>query len=172
MKILSLRNIKKVNTKTSRLFGINPLSVRRLLLTLAVVFLIALLGYSLFRLSSNVTNKNSVDKIQKLREMNDCKSGLQAISGESGDQGNVDYSIAMLSYRAECQAQLGQYKTSLDTLKEVKWYYEKTKNYDELYNNREESKEIEKTIKYEQNKPTQSNSNKETVDYKDQRGKQ
>ncbi len=95
------------------------------MLITAICLLVAaliLVGFFVYRHKKQVHEINRAQLTEIVRS-NNCNKGLAQTSQEQASNTDVSGSIALLSYRGYCFAQVGNYKEAVIILEQLKEYY-------------------------------------------------
>jgi len=73
-----------------------------------------------------------IKKIDSVKNSTDCSTGLQELKSQKVDPKRVADSITLLRYRSTCLIEAKKYTEALSTLQQLKIYYAKEKNQNQM----------------------------------------
>jgi len=87
-----------------------------------IVLILVVVAASVYIRHKNDQHIN-LAKLAAVESTDDCVKGLKTVSAEQPNPKQVSSSIKLLSYRASCYEQIGNYQETISTLQQIADYY-------------------------------------------------
>jgi hypothetical protein len=139
-----------IKARTKRLFNLRAWTPKLLLGRLSFVLILAAAAGLIIGSAATNNKQSEADSLKVLAQIknaNNCKQGLSTLESARPDPSQPKYSSELLKYKADCQADLKDYRAAVTNLNELEKYQKQQKNYSGQYDTLLQMKQVNSALR-------------------------